>query len=164
MKIESVEVILTRKESMFEDTPLQSFECSLTTSYDEWLPISERNLSLSLGTGSLAKVKKQPEFDSVCERFARSQKAFMTSPVGIFHDNVYESKSMIARTEDHLFAMSNTGPLYVVLKEYVDDMEAEKTEERFYIDPNSFEPMHGLWHPYKSQYRLRYGVRTKNER
>lgn len=161
MKIESVEVIPMRKDSMFEDTPLRSFECSLTTSYEQWRPIVDNHLSFNMDAGDYSKVKKGPEFDSVCEKFAKSQKAFMTGPTGIFHDIVYVARSVAMPTEDHLFAMSNTGPLYVVFKEYVDDVEAGKTEERFYVDPTTFQPMHGMWYPYKAQYRLRYGVREK---
>lgn len=161
MKIESVEVIPMRKDSMFEAVPVQGFDCSLTTSYDQWRPIVDTHLSYNTGTGDYSKVKKSPEFDEVCEKFAKSQKAFMTGPTGIFHDIVYTAKSVALPTADHLFAMSNVGPLYVVFKEYVDDVEAGKTEERFFVDPNTFQPMHGLWYPYKAQYRLRYGVREQ---
>lgn len=160
MKIESVEVIPMRKDSMFEDTPLQSFECSLTTSYDEWRPNIETALGYNYG-GDYDKVMKKPEFDDACEKFARSQKAFMMGPTGIFHDIVYTARSVALPTADHLFAMSNTGPLYVVFKEYVDDVDAGKTEERFYVHPDTFQPMYGLWYPYKERYRLRYGVREK---
>lgn len=161
MKIESVEVIPMRKESMFEAAPLQSFECSLTTSYNEWRTNIDRSLSFIINQSDYGKVKRNPEFDDVCEKFAKSQKAYMTEPTGIFHDIVYTARTIALPTTDHLFAMSNTGPLYMIFKEYVDDVEAEKTEERFYVDLNTFQPMYGLWYPYKSQYRLRYGVREK---
>lgn len=159
MKIESIEVIPMRKDSMFEAIPLQSFECSLTTSYEQWRPLVDKHLSFNTETGDYSKVKKHPEFDEVCEKFAKSQKAYMTGPTGIFHDNVYEARAIALPTVDHLFAMSNTGPLYVVFKEYVDDVEAGKIEERFFVDPNTFQPMYGLWYPHKAQYHLRYGVR-----
>ena len=161
MKIESVEVIPMRKDSMFEETLLQSFDCSLTTSYDEWRPLVDKHLNFDMGTGDYAKIKKRPEFDAVCEKFARAQRAYMTGPTGIFHDNVYVARTVAVPTADHLFAMSNTGPLYIVFKEYIDDIDAGKTEERFYMNPNTFEMMYGLWYPHKAQYRLRYGVREK---
>jgi hypothetical protein len=161
MKIESVEVIPMRKDSMFEGVPLQSFDCSLTTSYEEWRPLIDQRLNFDASGGDYSKVKKHPEFDEVCEKFAKLQKAYMTGPTSIFHDIVYVARTVALPTADHLFAMSNTGPLYMVYKEYVDDIEAGKTEERFYVDPNTFQPMHGLWYPHKAQYRLRYGVREK---
>lgn len=162
MKIESVEVIPMRKESMFEAIPTQSFDCSLTTSYEEWrLIIADTHLSFNPAAGDYSKLKKPPEFDEVCEEFARAQKAYMIGPTGIFHDIVYAARSVKLPTADHLFAMSNTGPLYMVFKEYVDDVEAGKTEERFFVDPNTFQPMYGMWYPYKTQYRLRYGVREQ---
>ena len=161
MKIESVEVIPMRKDSIFEETPLKSFECSLTTSYDEWRPIVDKHISFNVGAGDYEKIKKRPEFDTVCEKFAKSQKAYMTGPTGIFHDIIYQARSVAMPSEDHLFAMSNTGPLYIIFKEYVDDVDAGKTEERFYVDPNTFQPMYGFWYPHKAQYRLRYGVRLK---
>jgi hypothetical protein len=159
MKIESVEVIPMRKESMFEETPLNTFECSLTTSYDEWRPHIDKHLDYSKDLGDFSKVKKHPEFDEVSEKFARSQKAYMMGPTGIFHDIVYQARSVALPDEDHLFALSNTGPLYVVYKEYIDDISVDKSVERFYVDPDTFMPMYGLWYPYKTQYRLRYGVR-----
>lgn len=162
MKIESIEVIPMNKESIFEAVPLQGFDCSLTTSYEEWRPLVDRYLDLNLDDyGDYLKVQKQPEFDEVCEKFARSQKAFMTGPTGIFHDIVYTARSVKLPTADHLFSMSNTGPLYMIFKEYVDDVDAGKTEERFFVDPDTFQLMRGLWYPYKAQYRLRYGVREK---
>lgn len=162
MKIESIEVIPMNKESIFEATSVGTFECSITTSYEEWRPLVDRYLDLNLDDyGDYSKVQKQPEFDEVCEEFARSQKAFMTGPTGIFHDIVYTARTVKLLTSDHLFAMSNSGPLYMVYKEYVDDLEAGKTEERFFVDPDTFLPMYGMWYPYKAQYRLRYGVREK---
>ena len=161
MKIESIEVIPMRKDSIFEETPLKSFECSLTTSYDEWRPIVDKHISFDTGAGDYEKIKKRPEFDEVCEQFAKAQKAYMLGPTGIFHAIVYTARAVSMPTKDHLFAISNTGPLYMVFKEYVDDVEAGKTEERFYVDPNTFQPMFGLWYPHKAQYRLRYGVRLK---
>lgn len=159
MKIESVEVIPMRKDSMFEAVPLQGFDCSLTTSYEEWRPLVDKHLSFHTSTDAFPMTRKSPEFDEVCEKFARSQKAFMTGPTGIFHDIVYTARSVALPTAEHLFAMSNIGPLYVVFKEYADDIEAGKTEERFYVDPDTFKQMYGLWYPQKARYRLRYGVR-----
>lgn len=158
-KIESVEVIPMRKDSMFEDTPLRSFECSLTTSYEQWRPIVDEQIDSDIGAEGYAKFRKRPEFDDVCEKFARAQKAYMMNPTGIFHDVVYVAQNVIVPTEDHLLALSNAGPLYSVLKEYVDDVDADKTEERYYVDPHTFQPMHGMWYPYKARYRLRYGVK-----
>ena len=163
MKIESVQLIPMRKDSMFEEIPLNTFDCSLTTSYDEWHPIVNKSLNFDKVIGDYSKVKKNPEFDEVCEKFARSQKAYMMEPTGIFHDMVYIARSVTLSNEDHLFALSNTGPLYMIFKEYIDDISVEKSLERFYVDPNTFMPMYGLWYPYKSQYRLRYGVRSKNK-
>jgi len=162
MKIESVQVIPSRKDSMFEETPLNTFDCTITTSYDEWKTAHDANIGLYTDTSSIEKVKKQPEFDELCERFAKTQKAYMVAPTALFHDTVYVARTVAMPTEDHLLAMSNTGPLYMVFKEYIDDIEAGKTEERFYVDPQTFAPMYGLWYPYKAQYRLRYGVREIN--
>jgi hypothetical protein len=161
MQIESVQVIPSRKDSLFEDTPLNGFECTITTSYDEWKSVMDRHLAVETPStpNAWSVTRKPPEFDDVCERFAKAQKAFMTGPTAIFHDNLYMARTVAMPTEDHLFAMSNTGPLYMVLKEYVDNLEAERTVERFYTDPTTFKPMHGMWYPYKTQYRLRYGVR-----
>jgi hypothetical protein len=161
MKIESVEVIPMRKDSMFENVPIQSFECNLTTSYEEWRPLVDQYLNLYKSGDDYSKVEKKPEFDEVCEKFAKLQKAYMTGPTGIFHDSVYIARAVALPSADHLLALSNTGPLYMVYKEYIDDIEAEKTEERFYVDPNTFQPMHGLWYPHKAQYRLRYGKRCE---
>lgn len=159
MKIESVEVIPMRKDSMFEETPLNTFECSMiTTSYDQWKSTIEDYVKRE---SEYDKIRKLPEYDSVCERFAKVQKAFMTAPTAIFHDSVYLARAVRLPSEDHLFAMSNTGPLYTITKEYIDDTDADRTEERFYTDPSSFQRMHGLWYPYKAVYKLRYGVREK---
>lgn len=159
MNIESVEVIPMRKESMFDETPLQSFECSLTTSYDEWKPVIDKFISSDLS--EYEKLYKKYEFDGICEKFAKAQKAFMLGPTGIFHDNIYIAKSVALPTAEHLFAMSNTGPLYMVYKEYIDDLEAGKTVERFYRDTITFEKKYGPWYPQKAQYRIRYGIREK---
>lgn len=158
MKIESVEVIPMRKDSLFEATPLQGFECSfITTSYDEWRPaVIDEYLKRTAENQS--KISQPQEFDDVCEKFAKSQKAFMLAPTAIFHDRVYVAKTAKLPTPDHLFAMGNVGPVYMVIKVFVDDMEAGKTVERFYVDPASFAPMYGMWYPQKAMYMLRYGT------
>lgn len=158
MKIESVQAIPSRKDSLFEETPLNQFECTITTSYDEWKTAISEWMDMLYG-GEHDKVKKKPEFDDVSEQFARAQRAYMTNPTAMFHDMLYEARSVRLPTVDHLMALSNTGPLYMVFKEYIDDVEAGKTEERFYVNPDTFQPMYGLWYPYKGVYRLRYGVR-----
>jgi hypothetical protein len=110
MKIESVEVIPMRKDSMFENVPIQSFECNLTTSYEVWRPLVDQYLNLYESRDNYSKVEKKPEFDEVCEKFAKSQKAYMTGPTGIFHDSVYIARAVALPSADHLLALSNTGP------------------------------------------------------
>lgn len=145
-----------RKDSLFEATPLQGFECAaITTSYEEWRTAVVDPYISRIVAGLPGQSQ---EFDDVCEKFAKMQKAFMTAPTAIFHDKCYAAKSVRLETPDHLFAMGNIGPVYMVIKDFADDVEAGKTVERFYIDLDTFTPMHGMWYPLKTVYKLRYGV------
>jgi len=87
--------------------------------------------------------------------FAKRQQAFMLAPTAMFGSSVYVVKTI---TADNLIDIVIDGPLYKVNVFMVDDMSAEKTVERKYVDPVSFMPMYGLWYPQKKTYKVRYGA------
>lgn len=155
MKIESMEVIPMNKESIFEENELYTFECvNITTSYDEWKIMHDANLE---NYNKLLSRKTNPDFDSDCELFARSHKAFMLGPTAKFDRIFYEVKTRIAHSREQLFTFEHLGPLYYVMKECVDDIDAGKTVERTHIDETCTET-YGLWYPLKTIYKIRHGV------
>ena len=156
MKIESVEVIPMRKDSIFEDETLQQFECiSITTSYDEWKLHHDKYMKEYQKFQTTAP---HPEFDEHCERFAKGQSAFMLAPVAKFDQSMYEVRTKSVENPDQLFMFADSGPLFSIEKIYLEDKEAGKTIERLYEE--SFTPKFGLWYPFKSVYKIRYGVKT----
>lgn len=136
---------------------LNTFDCTLSTSYSEWeqsiIPDMKKSMPFDavMETGVI--------FDETCEKFAKAQKAFMFGPTSLFHDIVYTAKTVKLPTKEHLFAFSNSGPLYMVFKHLIYNFDAERTVECFYTDDHSFEKKYGLWYPKKEEYVLRYGVR-----
>lgn len=112
MKIESVEVIPMRKDSIFEEKYEDTFDCTITTSYEEWL---EPMMNIIDKNNDLGLESIFSEFDSVCEEFAKSQKAYMIQPAAIFHSTMYIAKTSQVEKEE-LYAISNKGPLYMVYK------------------------------------------------
>jgi hypothetical protein len=148
MEIESVQVIPMLKDSKWEDTN-RIFEVSMiTTDYATWFTsIYEEILSFV----EIAR----PETDENCVNFAKRQQAFMVAPTAMFGSSVYVVKTI---TADNLIDIVIDGPLYKVNVFMVDDMSAEKTVERKYVDPVSFMPMYGLWYPQKKTYKVRYGA------
>lgn len=159
MKIESIEVIPMNKESIFESEELNIFECvSITTSYDEWKVMHDKHLEM---IGYIPdRSTKSPYFDEICEEFAKNHKAFMTAPTAKFGNEVYEAKTRVAETEEELYAFEASGPLYSVLKVFIENTEAGKIVERRYVDRESFKQKYGLWYPLKSIYKIRYGVKS----
>jgi hypothetical protein len=147
MIIESIEVIPMTKESKWEDAP-RLFEVSMiTTDYVKWFAKACEDM---LPHQDRIKIN----IDGHCIEFAKRQKVFMLAPTAIFGTIMYAAKSKIVDTLDGIFI---DGPLYRV--EYVvkDDISAEKTVERTYVDPTTSLPMHGLWYPQKKMYNVRYG-------
>lgn len=168
MEIESIKVIPTRKDSIFEENALNTFDCTITTSYEDWKASFDQEVATYTSEmnkhdlGDLSKLNPPPpEFDSVCEDFAKSQKAYMTEPTAIFHDKVYVARTAYFENADDLMPMTNFGPLYRVEKEYYSDTKSGLTEERHYVDPITFMPMYGPWYPIKTRYRIRYGIRIE---
>jgi hypothetical protein len=148
MEIESIQVIPMSKESKWEDiTPV--FEVSMiTTDYVIWFTKMYDDL-LSYGDNNY-----KPELDKSCLEFAKKQQAYMLAPTAIFGSQIYAAKS---KTADTLDGVVIDGPLYRVECYVADDMSAEKTVEKTYIDPVTFLPTHGLWYPQKKMYKVRYG-------
>jgi hypothetical protein len=102
IKIESVQVIPSRKDSIFEDDFVEeTFECySFTTSYQNWL-------------GEFSEHDYQYNFDLSCREFAKRQNIFMTGPTAKFGKTVYVAKSLQTKS---LEDFPINGPLYRVYK------------------------------------------------
>lgn len=145
MKIESVEVIPMRGESIWEDIKNDFEVFGITTSYDEWEKVSANNVLLDLDNYAVTEE---------CFGFAKQQQAFMTAPIAKFGDVLFVSRSRRARSLDGL---KIDGPLYQVYQIEVDDIDAGKTVEREYIDTETFMINNGLWYPKKKEYVVRYG-------
>lgn len=151
MKIESVEVIPMRKESIWEDVENDFEVAFITTDYVKWF--TETAEGRAYFTES-----PNTKFTDECREFAKKQKAFMTSPTGIFGDNLYVAAT---KSVDSLEGIRIQGPLYTVFAVEIDDTSKEKTEVRNYVDPVSFNQVYGHWYPTKTVYKIRYGVKTK---
>lgn len=154
MKIESVEVIPMRKESIWEDISNPFEVAGITTSYEEWEKffvdyinkqnrMSDHSFSIKI------------EFNDECKKFAKLQHAFMTTPTSLFGKITFVSKSIKVNTLENMVL---EGPLHNVHTISIDDIDAGKTVERHYVDKASFQPMFGMWYPKKEIYLIRYGV------
>jgi hypothetical protein len=146
MKIESIEVIPMTKESKWEDVPRQFEVSMITTNFGEWFTRMYDDV-LSYDT--------KANIDSECIKFAKKQQAFMLAPTAIFGSQVYVAKSRLSETLDDVVI---DGPLYRVEAYMTDDTSADKTVERTYVDPNTFETLEGLWYPQKKVYKIRFGM------
>ena len=146
MKIESVEVIPSTKESKFEDVEHEFEVFGMTTSFDEWETLMAE------------KAKRDKEiisYDDQCRNYALKHQAFMTAPVAIF-GNTY----MAATREielDYLDSMPPLGPLFSVYKHKIEDTQAGKTVFRPYISRETFKEEVGMWYPLKEVCVIRYG-------
>lgn len=145
MKIESVEVIPMRGESIWENIKNDFEVFGITTSYDEWEKVSADNVLLDLDNYAVTEE---------CFEFAKRQQAFMTAPTAKFGDVLFVSRTRRAKSLDGL---KIDGPLHQVYQIEVDDIDAGKTVEREYIDTETFKVTNGLWYPKKKEYVVRYG-------
>lgn len=146
MKIESVEVIPSTKESKFEDVEHEFEVFGMTTSFDEW------------ETFMIEKAKRDKEiisYDDQCRRFALKHKAFMMAPVAMF-GNTYASIAREIEVE-YLDSMPPLGPLFSVYKRKIEDTQAGKTVFRPYINRETFKEEVGMWYPLKKVCVIRYG-------
>jgi hypothetical protein len=148
MIIESVQVIPMSKESKWEEAPREFEVSNITTDYVKWFTNMYDDIL------SYTEIEYRPEIDNFCLEFAKKQHAFMLSPTAIFGPLVYAAKSKVVDVLDNVVI---DGPLYSINVYMTDDTNAEKTVERKYIDPISFAPRYGLWHPQKKMYKIRYG-------
>lgn len=149
MKIESVEVIPMRGESIWEDVK-EAFDVScITTSYDKWKEYSDNQFKM------YESMDETILYDEECDIFARKQKAYMLGPVGIFGHTLYEA---MTRESDSLDGVVLNGPLLSIIKVSVDDISKEKTEYREnYFNKKTFQIESGLWYPQKTLFKLRFG-------
>jgi len=146
MKIESVEVIASTKESKFEDVEHEFEVFGMTTSFDEWETLMAE------------KAKRDKEiisYDDQCRNYALKHQAFMTAPVAIF-GNTYAPVACKIEVE-YLDSMPPLGPLFSVYKCKIEDTQAGKTVFRPYINRETFKEEVGMWYPLKEVCVIRYG-------
>jgi len=149
MKIESVEVIPSTKESKFEDVEHEFEVFGMTTSFDEWETFMIEKIKQD------AEVNKHMSYDDQCRNYALKHQAFMTAPIAIF-GNTY----MAATREielGYLDLMPPLGPLFSVYKRKIEDTQAGKTVFRPYINRETFKEEVGVWYPLKEVCVIRYG-------
>ena len=126
---------------------MKQFEVTgFTTSFDEWIKIH------------VNKDIKYNSMDHNCLRFAMRQHGFMTALKATIGTEEYkvgsEEKTITTDTLDDVVI---DGPLYSVYYLDVDDMSAEKTVYKQYVNPHTFETKEGMWYPTKRFYRVRCG-------
>jgi len=115
MKIESVEVIPMRGESIWEDTENPFEVMAISTSFDEWKKqmIIEHQREKEDHYYNPNDPYHSITFDSDCMDFAENQFAYMLAPTGKFGSDVYISKTISVKTLD-VFKLD--GPLYKIRK------------------------------------------------
>lgn len=149
MKIESVEVIPSTKESKFEDIEYEFEVFAMTTSFDEWETFMSEKIKKD------AEVNKHMSYDDQCRNYALKHQAFMTAPVAKF-ENTYMAVSRIVEVE-YLDSIPALGPLYSVCKNKIEDESAGKSVFRSYVNPETFKEEVGMWYPLKEVCVIRYG-------
>jgi hypothetical protein len=152
MEIESVKVILSRKETKWEDFKHKFEVAGITTSYDEW---EKNNLKY---INEYLNAKFSDVFTEECVDFAKSQHAYMTSPTALFGGDCFVVKFMKVKSLDGIIL---DGPLYIIHTIDVEDIDAGKTVERAYKNPDNFQEEFGLWYPKIKMFNIRYGVAIK---